>query len=76
VIYLALERPVVLQDTGWPELITPRPGLLPFEDVSGAAKRIAEAEKNLDEQSAGARKLADEVFTPASALKPLLERVG
>jgi hypothetical protein len=50
--------------------------LLPFEDVSGAAKRIEEAEKNLDEQSAGARKLADEVFAPASALKPLLERVG
>jgi hypothetical protein len=76
VIYLALERPVVLQNTGWPEVITPRPGLLPFEDVSGAAKRIEEAEKNLDEQSAGARKLADEVFAPASALKPLLERVG
>jgi hypothetical protein len=76
VIYLALGRPVVLQDTGWPEVVTPRPGLLPFEDVSGAAKRIAEAEKNLDEQSAGARKLADEVFAPASALKPLLERVG
>ncbi len=76
VIYLALGRPVVLQDTGWPEVVTPRPGLLPFEDVSGAAKRIEEAEKDPDEQSAGARKLADEVFAPASALKPLLERVG
>jgi hypothetical protein len=76
VIYLALGRPVVLQDTGWPEVVASRPGLLPFEDVSGAAKRIAEAEKNLDEQSAGARKLADEVFAPASALKPLLERLG
>jgi hypothetical protein len=76
VIYLALGRPVVLQDTGWPEVVAPRPGLLPFEDVSGAAKRIEEAEKNLDEQSAGARKLADKVFAPASALKPLLERVG
>jgi hypothetical protein len=43
--------------------------------LSGAAKRITEAQKNLDEQSAGARKLADEVFAPASALKQLLERV-
>ncbi|MGA0849011.1 MAG: hypothetical protein ACO3RX_03585 [Chthoniobacterales bacterium] len=76
VIYLALGRPVVLQDTGWPEVVTPRPGLLPFEDVFGAAKRIEEAENNLEAQSTGARKLADEVFAPASALKPLLERVS
>ncbi len=76
VIYLALGRPVVLQDTGWPEVVTPRPGLLPFEDVSGAARRITEADENWDGQSAGARKLADGVFAPASALKSLLERVG
>jgi len=76
VIYLALGRPVVLQDTGWPEVVTPRPGLLPFADVAGAAQRIAEAEDNLDAHSNGARQLADEVFAPASALKPLLERVG
>jgi len=76
VIYLALGRPVVLQDTGWPEVVTPRAGLLPFENVSGAAKCVAEVEKNLDEQSAGARRMADEVFAPASALKPLLEHVG
>jgi len=64
-----------LQDTGWLEVVTPRLGLLPFEDVSGAAKCIAEAEANLEAQSAGARQLADEVFAPASSLKPLLERV-
>jgi hypothetical protein len=76
VIYLALGRPVVLQDTGWPEVVKPCPGLLPFHDLSGAAARIAEAEKDLDQQTAGARKMADEVFGPASALKPILERVG
>jgi hypothetical protein len=76
VVYLALGRPVVLQDTGWPEVVAPRPGLLPFADVSGAAKSIAEAEGNWERHSASARKLADEVFAPAFALKPLLERVG
>jgi hypothetical protein len=76
VIYLALGRPVVLQDTGWPEVVAPRPGLLPFKDVSDAAARIAEAEENPGAQSAGARQLADEVFAPACALKPVLERVG
>lgn len=76
VIYLALGRPVVLQDTGWPEVVPPGPGLMPFEDASGAAQRIAEAGRNLETQSAAARKLADEVFCPASALRPILERVG
>ena len=76
VVYLALGRPVVLQDTGWSEVLAPRPGLLPFVDVSGAAKSIAEAEGNWEKHSAGARKLAEEVFVPGAALEPLLERVG
>ena len=75
VIYLALERPVVLQDTGWPEVVPPCPGLLPFDDANGAALRIAEAEKNFGTQSAGARVLADTVFHPASSLAPLFERL-
>jgi hypothetical protein len=56
-------------------VVPSRPGLLPFEDVNGAAMRIAEAEKNLDAQSAGARELADTVFTPASSLAPIFERL-
>lgn len=75
VIYLALERPVVLQDTGWPEVVPSRPGLLPFNDVNGAARRIAEAEQNLEAQSGGARELADTVFSPASSLAPIFERL-
>ena len=75
VIYLALGRPVVLQDTGWPDAVAPRPGLLPFDDAKGAAKRIAEVEENWDAQSTGARELADEVFHPSQALRPLLESV-
>ena len=74
VIYLALGRPVVLQDTGWPEVVTPGAGLLPFEDARGAVKRIAEAEKNLEAQSAGARNFADTAFSPAASLAPLLQR--
>ena len=75
VIYLALERPVVLQDTGWPAVVAPRPGLLPFEDASKAAIRMAEVEQNLDGQSAGARELADTVFNPASSLAPIFARL-
>lgn len=75
VIYLALGRPVVLQDTGWPEVVAPRPGLLPFDHAAGAAERIAEAEKNYPAQSSGARELADTVFNPASSLAPIFERL-
>jgi len=76
VIYLALGRPVVLQDTGWPEVVPAGAGLRPFADVDEAVRRIAEVEKNYAAEQDGARRLADEVFGPASALKPLLERVG
>jgi len=75
VIYLALGNPVVLQDTGWPEAVAPRPGLIPFDDAVCAAKRIAEAEENLPAQRAGARDLADTVFAPAAALAPIFERL-
>ena len=75
VIYLALDRPVVLQDTGWPEVVPPRPGLQPFEDAAGAARAIAEAEENWEAHRAGARNLADTVFSPASALAPIFERL-
>ncbi len=75
VIYLALERPVVLQDTGWPEVVAPRPGLLPFDDAAGAARAISEAGENPDAQRTGARALADTVFGPAFSLAPVLDRL-
>ncbi len=75
VIYLALERPVVLQDTGWPEVVPPRAGLMPFDDAAGAARAILEAEENPDAQSAGARALADTVFAPEFSLAPVLDRL-
>jgi hypothetical protein len=76
VIYLALGRPVVLQDTGWPEAVPAGAGLRPFADAGEAAERIAEVEKDYAAEQDGARRLADEVFAPASALNLLLERVG
>lgn len=74
-IYLALGRPVVLQDTGWPEVVPAGAGLRPFVDAAGAAQRIAEVEKDYATEQEGARRLADEVFSPAVALGPLLARV-
>ncbi|MEY3479749.1 MAG: hypothetical protein RIQ71_524 [Verrucomicrobiota bacterium] len=74
-VYLALGRPVVLQDTGWPEVVSPRPGLLPFVTTDDAVARIAEVEDDPQLHSAGARALSDTVFGPASALAPVLKRL-
>jgi hypothetical protein len=76
VIYLALDRPVVLQDTGWPEAVPAGAGLLPFATAEDAAARIAEIEADYTLHARGARSLADGVFAPAAALQPLLERLG
>jgi hypothetical protein len=75
VIYLALGRPVVLQDTGWPAVVPPRPGLMPFDEATTAARAITEAEENPESQSAGARALADTVFAPEFSLAPILDRL-
>jgi hypothetical protein len=40
VVYLALSRPVVLQDTGWTHAIAPSRGLLAFRDARDCADRL------------------------------------
>jgi hypothetical protein len=74
-IYLALGRPVVLQDTGWPEVVPPQPGLLPFTTVDEAAARVAEIEADYDKHRNAASALAGTVFSPARALTPIFERL-
>jgi hypothetical protein len=76
VIYLALGRPVVLQDTGWPEVVGACEGLLPFVTAEDAVAQVATIEAQPERHGAAARQLADKVFGPAEALRPLLERIG
>lgn len=75
-IYLALGRPVVLQDTGWPEVLASRPGLLPFATTDEAVARIAEVEADTRLHSTGARELSDTIFAPGCSLAPVLERIS
>ncbi len=76
VIYLALGRPVVLQDTGWTRVFEPRPGVVAFVDAAGAAAGMRAVGAGYDAHSAGARVLADTVFSPRLALEPVLARLG
>jgi hypothetical protein len=75
VVYLALGRPVVFQDTGWTEAVTPGPGMLIFHDVDDCARAICSIEDEYDTHSRAAQSLADTTFSPQQVLRPLLEKI-
>ncbi len=75
-VYLALGRPVLLQETGWSRAVEPRDGLWPFDTMEDAAEKIRGVQARAEENSRGAEELARTVFAPAEAFKPLLERIG
>jgi hypothetical protein len=75
VVYLALGRPLVLQDTGWTHAISPCAGMLAFRDIKDCADAIRSIEADYDTHSRAARALADTIFSPSGVLRPLLEKV-
>lgn len=75
VVYLALGKPVLLQDTGWPGAVPPGPGLLPFAGPADCAARIAEVESDYATHSAGALHFADQILSADIILPPLISRL-
>jgi hypothetical protein len=75
VVYLALGRPVVLQETGWTRAIAPSEGMLVFQDIRDCAEAIQLIEADYEAHSRAAQALADTVFSPQGALRPLLEKI-
>ena len=75
VVYLALGRPVVFQDTGWTKAMAPAPGMLIFHDVEDCARAISTIENEYDTHSRAAQSLADTTFSPQQVLRPLLEKI-
>lgn len=76
VCYLAAGRPVVIQDTGFSQLIPTEEGLHAFSTLDEAATAIAAVEGDYDRHSEAARKVASEHFDGRSVLAELLARVG
>lgn len=76
VCYLAAGRPVVVQDTGFAELLPTGSGLLAFDDLDGAAAAIAAVEADHARHGAAARELARELFDGEKVLRRLLEQAG
>lgn len=75
VVYLALGRPVVLQDTGWTRALSPSEGMLAFRDITDCAEAVRAIEEDYEKHSRAAQALASTVFSPLGVLKPLLEKI-
>lgn len=74
--YLAAGRPVVLQDTGFSELVPTGRGLLTFNSVEEAMNAVTEVENNYPAHQAAARKIAATYFASDVVLTDLLDYVG
>jgi hypothetical protein len=74
--YLASARPVVLQDTGFSELIPTGQGLFAYSDQDEAKEAILAIEADYSRHSRTARDLAAELFNPRLVIGGILKRVG
>jgi hypothetical protein len=76
VCYLAAGRPVVVQDTGFSEIIPTGEGLFAFSDLPGAVESVATVESDYARHQGAARQVASEFFDSRKVLAQILERVG
>ena len=74
--YLAAGRPVVIQDTGFPDVIRTGKGLLAFSDGAEAAAAIEEVESDYEHHCFAARAIAADYFDARHVVRDLLWRIG
>jgi hypothetical protein len=72
--YLALGRPVVLQDTGFSRNLRCGEGLLAFNDVVGAVAAIKELRADYPRHCRAARAVAEEFFDSDRVLNRLIDQ--
>ncbi len=73
--YLALGKPVVVQDTGFSSILPTGEGLLSFNNLQEAIYGIEQVEANYTKHSRKASQIAQEYFDCNIVLKDLLENV-
>ncbi|NQU10760.1 hypothetical protein HQ590_08220 [bacterium] len=73
--YLAIGRPVVLQDTGYTDWLPAGDGVLAFSDPDGAAAAIADVTRRYEQHCRAARIIAQRYFDARTVLGELLARV-
>jgi hypothetical protein len=76
VCYLAAGRPVVLQDTGFAEVVPTGAGLHAFTTLEEAVAALARVESDYEGEREAASSVAREHFDAESVLGDLLARIG
>jgi hypothetical protein len=76
VCYLAAGRPVVVQDTGFSELLPTGEGLLAFSDLDGAIDAIRRVEQDYAGHCDAARDVAAREFDATRVLTDLISNTG
>ena len=71
--YLASGRPVLHQDTGFPDWLPCGNGAFAFQSPEDVIDAVSRIDADYDAQCRGARKLAEEFFSAACVLPPLIE---
>jgi hypothetical protein len=71
--YLAAGRPVIVQDTGFSEVLPVGEGVLPFNTLEEAEEAIREVEGNYGRHAKAAREIADAYFDSDKVLNRLLD---
>ena len=76
VCYLAAGRPVVVQDTGFSEIIPSGDGVLAFATLDEAAECLRRVEADYPHHQAAAREAAERYFASDKVLSEMLARTG
>lgn len=71
--YLAAGRPVVVQETGFSDVLPVGEGILPFTTPAEAARAIREVERDYDRHAEAARAIAEQHFDSGAILARLVE---
>jgi hypothetical protein len=74
--YLAASRPVVVQDTGFSEIIPCGEGVLAFDNPEEAIEAIRRVESDYSRHQSAARRIAQEYFASDRVLGDMLSRIG
>jgi hypothetical protein len=76
VCYLAAGRPVVIQDTGFSEILPTGQGVVVFSDTDQAERGVRAVECDYGTHQAAAREIARDYFDARRVLGDLLSRIG
>jgi hypothetical protein len=76
VCYLAAGKPVIMQDTGFGNILPTGRGLFPFQTIDQAIDAFEQISADYDGHSRAAREIAAEFFAAEKVLGRVLERVG